>query len=140
MNRSLDRVNFIFIDIDHIFPFPDFSFAHGQYNSWFTFSEYEEPVTVRSCRPIHARELATVSCSFKCLRILLHNYSHSSPAFVFLAISLFDFYNKTLCLSKYASLNDQKKKRIGSRRMSSVQVYPVYASSFCFHIFGALRI
>lgn len=32
-----------------------------QYNSWFTFSEYEEPVTVRSCRPIHAKELATVS-------------------------------------------------------------------------------
>lgn len=32
-----------------------------QYNNWFTFSEYEEPVTIRSCRPIHARELATVS-------------------------------------------------------------------------------
>lgn len=31
-----------------------------QYNNWFTFSEYEEPVTVRSCRPIHARELAMV--------------------------------------------------------------------------------
>ncbi|XWS71916.1 hypothetical protein CRYUN_Cryun03dG0179500 [Craigia yunnanensis] len=31
-----------------------------QYNNWFTFTEYEEPVTVRSCRPIHARELAMV--------------------------------------------------------------------------------
>lgn len=34
--------------------------AFLQYNNWFTFSEYEEPVTVRSTRPIHARELATV--------------------------------------------------------------------------------
>ncbi|CAI9778671.1 unnamed protein product [Fraxinus pennsylvanica] len=34
--------------------------AIDQYNSWFTFSEYEEPVTVRSCQPVHARELATV--------------------------------------------------------------------------------
>lgn len=33
----------------------------SQYNNWFTFSEYEEPVTVRSCRPIHAKELASVS-------------------------------------------------------------------------------
>lgn len=31
-----------------------------QYNSWFTFSEFEEPVTPRSCRPIHSRELTTV--------------------------------------------------------------------------------
>ena len=31
-----------------------------QYNNWFMFSEYEEPVTVRSCRSIHARELAMV--------------------------------------------------------------------------------
>lgn len=31
-----------------------------QYNNWFTFSEYEEPVTIRSCRPIHARELSMV--------------------------------------------------------------------------------
>lgn len=31
-----------------------------QYNNWFTFSEYEEAVTARSCRPIHARELAMV--------------------------------------------------------------------------------
>ncbi|KAK4355956.1 hypothetical protein RND71_024927 [Anisodus tanguticus] len=35
--------------------------AVDQYNSWFTFSEYEEPLTVRSCRPIHARELAIVN-------------------------------------------------------------------------------
>lgn len=34
-----------------------------QYNSWFTFSEFEEPVTPRSCRPVHARELTTVSLS-----------------------------------------------------------------------------
>ncbi|KAL0435035.1 UNVERIFIED_CONTAM: hypothetical protein Sradi_0211400 [Sesamum radiatum] len=34
--------------------------AVDQYNSWFTFTDYEEPVTVRSCRPIHARELATL--------------------------------------------------------------------------------
>jgi len=32
-----------------------------QYNNWFTFSEYEEPVTIRSCRPIHAKELTMVS-------------------------------------------------------------------------------
>ncbi|XP_048324444.2 uncharacterized protein LOC107411614 isoform X2 [Ziziphus jujuba] len=32
--------------------------AIDQYNNWFTFSEYEEAVTVRSTRPIHARELA----------------------------------------------------------------------------------
>lgn len=34
-----------------------------QYNSWFTFSEFEEPVKPRSCRPIHARELTTVNFS-----------------------------------------------------------------------------
>lgn len=34
-----------------------------QYNNWFTFSEYEEPVTIRSTRPVHARELAMVSVS-----------------------------------------------------------------------------
>lgn len=33
-------------------------FAIDQYNNWFTFSKYEEPVTLRSCRPVHARELA----------------------------------------------------------------------------------
>lgn len=32
-----------------------------QYNSWFTFTEFEEPMTVRSSRPIHAKEVATVS-------------------------------------------------------------------------------
>ncbi|KAM7489879.1 hypothetical protein LguiB_027363 [Lonicera macranthoides] len=31
----------------------------SKYNNWFTFIKYEEPVTVRSCMPIHARELAT---------------------------------------------------------------------------------
>nr|CAD1837449.1 unnamed protein product [Ananas comosus var. bracteatus] len=36
-------------------------FAIDQYNNWFTFSEYQEPVTVRSCRPIHARELSMVN-------------------------------------------------------------------------------
>lgn len=55
--------------------------AVDQYNSWFTFSEYEEPVTVRSCRPIHARELATVSA----FRSMMHKdlmmvgaFSHST--------------------------------------------------------------
>ncbi|GJN24852.1 hypothetical protein PR202_gb12620 [Eleusine coracana subsp. coracana] len=37
-------------------------FAIDQYNSWFTFSDFQEPVTVRSCRPIHAKELTTVGC------------------------------------------------------------------------------
>lgn len=36
-------------------------FAIDQYNNWFTFSEYQEPVTVRSCRSIHARELSMVN-------------------------------------------------------------------------------
>lgn len=36
----------------------------SQYNSWFTFSEYEEAVALRSSRQIHARELATVSALF----------------------------------------------------------------------------
>ncbi|KAL6504967.1 hypothetical protein OROGR_024784 [Orobanche gracilis] len=55
-------------------------FAIDQYNSWFTFTEYEEPVTVRSCRPIHARELATVNA----FRSMMHEdmmvgaFSHST--------------------------------------------------------------
>ncbi|XP_060175975.1 uncharacterized protein LOC132606472 isoform X1 [Lycium barbarum] len=54
--------------------------AVDQYNSWFTFSEYEEPVTVRSCRPIHARELAIVNA----FRSMIHDnmmvgaFSHST--------------------------------------------------------------
>ncbi|KAJ9167488.1 hypothetical protein P3X46_022138 [Hevea brasiliensis] len=54
--------------------------AIDQYNNWFTFSEYEEPVTIRSCRPIHARELATVNA----FRSMMHNdmmvgaFSHST--------------------------------------------------------------
>ncbi|XP_062086703.1 uncharacterized protein LOC133792776 [Humulus lupulus] len=54
--------------------------AIDQYNSWFTFSEYEEAVTVRSTRPIHARELATVNA----FRSMMHNgmmvgaFSHST--------------------------------------------------------------
>ncbi|OIT01935.1 PREDICTED: 28S ribosomal protein S29, mitochondrial [Nicotiana attenuata] len=54
--------------------------AVDQYNSWFTFSEYEEPVTVRSCRPIHAKELATVNA----FRSMIHDnmmvgaFSHST--------------------------------------------------------------
>ncbi|XP_065848232.1 uncharacterized protein [Euphorbia lathyris] len=54
--------------------------AVDQYNNWFTFSEYEEPVTIRSCRPIHARELATVNA----FRSMMHNemmvgaFSHST--------------------------------------------------------------
>ncbi|KAG0451367.1 hypothetical protein HPP92_026488 [Vanilla planifolia] len=55
-------------------------FAIDQYNSWFTFSEYEEPVTVRSTRPIHAKELTTVNA----FRSMLHSdmmigaFSHST--------------------------------------------------------------
>ncbi|CAA6656926.1 unnamed protein product [Spirodela intermedia] len=54
--------------------------AIDQYNSWFTFSEYEEPVTARSCRPIHAKELSTVSA----YRSMMHGdmmvgaFSHST--------------------------------------------------------------
>ncbi|GAB4824289.1 hypothetical protein Ancab_007176 [Ancistrocladus abbreviatus] len=54
--------------------------AIDQYNSWYTFSEYQAPVTVRSCRPIHARELATVNA----FRPMVHNdmmvgaFSHST--------------------------------------------------------------
>ncbi|OVA12682.1 Ribosomal protein S23/S29 [Macleaya cordata] len=55
-------------------------FAIDQYNSWFTFSEYGEPLTTRACRPIHAKELATV----KAFRSMMHNdmmvgaFSHST--------------------------------------------------------------
>ncbi|KAL6845691.1 hypothetical protein ACP4OV_024514 [Aristida adscensionis] len=55
-------------------------FAIDQYNSWFTFSDFQEPVTVRSCRPIHAKELTTVNA----YRSMLHNdmmigaFSHST--------------------------------------------------------------
>ncbi|WCJ34819.1 mitochondrial 28S ribosomal protein S29-related [Euphorbia peplus] len=54
--------------------------AIDQYNNWFTFSEYEEPVTIRSCRSIHAKELATVNA----FRSMIHNemmvgaFSHST--------------------------------------------------------------
>ncbi|XP_043724071.1 28S ribosomal protein S29, mitochondrial [Telopea speciosissima] len=54
--------------------------AIDQYNSWFTFSEYGEPATVRSWRPVHARELATVNA----FRTMMHNdmmvgaFSHST--------------------------------------------------------------
>ncbi|GFQ01224.1 28S ribosomal protein s29 mitochondrial [Phtheirospermum japonicum] len=55
-------------------------FAIDQYNSWFTFTDFEEPVTVRSCRPIHARELTTVNA----FRSMMHEammvgaFSHST--------------------------------------------------------------
>ncbi|KAI3450268.1 hypothetical protein Pfo_006933 [Paulownia fortunei] len=55
-------------------------FAIDQYNSWFTFTDYEEPVTVRSCQAIHARELATVNA----FRSMMHEdmmvgaFSHST--------------------------------------------------------------
>ncbi|XP_020264510.1 uncharacterized protein LOC109840329 [Asparagus officinalis] len=55
-------------------------FAIDQYNNWFTFSDYGEPVTVRSCRPIHAKELATVNA----FRSMMHDdmmvgaFSHST--------------------------------------------------------------
>ncbi|KAF7140557.1 hypothetical protein RHSIM_Rhsim06G0112000 [Rhododendron simsii] len=54
--------------------------AIDQYNNWFTFSGCEEPVTVRSCRPVHARELAMVNA----FRSMMHNdmmvgaFSHSA--------------------------------------------------------------
>lgn len=54
--------------------------AIDQYNNWFTFSEYEEPVTIRSCRPIHAKELTMV----KAFRSMMHDdmmvgaFSHST--------------------------------------------------------------
>ncbi|KAI3760369.1 hypothetical protein L1987_50764 [Smallanthus sonchifolius] len=54
--------------------------AIDQYNSWFTFTEFEEPVTVRSCRPIHAKEVATVNA----FRSMMHDtmmvgaFSHST--------------------------------------------------------------
>ncbi|KAL5580603.1 hypothetical protein UlMin_013045 [Ulmus minor] len=54
--------------------------AIDQYNNWFTFSEYEEPVTVRSTRPIHARELATVN-AFRSMRhndMMVGAFSHST--------------------------------------------------------------
>ncbi|KAF5470367.1 hypothetical protein F2P56_010886 [Juglans regia] len=51
-----------------------------KYNSWFTFSEYEEAVTIRSSRPVHARELAMVNA----FRSMMHDdmmvgaFSHST--------------------------------------------------------------
>lgn len=54
--------------------------AVDQYNNWFTFTDFEEPVTDRSVRPIHAREVATV----KAFRSMMHNdmmvgtFSHST--------------------------------------------------------------
>lgn len=42
-----------------------------QYNNWFTFSEYEEALGGLSSRPVHAREVATVSYSpFKKKKLL----------------------------------------------------------------------
>ncbi|KDP45761.1 hypothetical protein JCGZ_17368 [Jatropha curcas] len=54
--------------------------AIDQYNNWFTFSEYEESVTSRSCRPIHARELATVN-AFRSMThddMMVGAFSHST--------------------------------------------------------------
>ncbi|KAL8531241.1 hypothetical protein ACS0TY_008025 [Phlomoides rotata] len=54
--------------------------AIDQYNSWFTFTNFEEPVTPRSCRPIHAKELTTVNA----FRSMMHTdmmvgaFSHST--------------------------------------------------------------
>ncbi|EXB56620.1 hypothetical protein L484_003307 [Morus notabilis] len=54
--------------------------AIDQYNNWFTFSKYEEAVTVHSTRPIHARELSTVNA----FRSMMHDdmmvgaFSHST--------------------------------------------------------------
>ncbi|KAJ0074749.1 hypothetical protein Patl1_35097 [Pistacia atlantica] len=54
--------------------------AIDQYNNWFTFSEYEKPVTIRSCRPVHSRELTMVNA----FRSMMHDemmvgaFSHST--------------------------------------------------------------
>ncbi|XP_040382413.1 uncharacterized protein LOC102719882 [Oryza brachyantha] len=55
-------------------------FAIDQYNSWFTFSEFQEPVTVRSCRPIHAKELTMVNAYRPMLRndMMVGAFSHST--------------------------------------------------------------
>jgi hypothetical protein len=52
-----------------------------QYNNWFTFSEYEEPVTIRSCRPIHAKEITMVST------LLLYILEQCEP-YILLSIKL----------------------------------------------------
>lgn len=54
--------------------------AIDQYNNWFTFSEYEEPVTVRSTRPIHANELATVNAFRSMMNddMMIGAFSHST--------------------------------------------------------------
>uniref|UniRef100_A0A175YME7 Small ribosomal subunit protein mS29 n=1 Tax=Daucus carota subsp. sativus TaxID=79200 RepID=A0A175YME7_DAUCS len=54
--------------------------AIDQYNNWFTFSEYEEPVTVRSTRPIHAKELATVNAFRSMINddMMIGAFSHST--------------------------------------------------------------
>ncbi|KAG5524607.1 hypothetical protein RHGRI_031321 [Rhododendron griersonianum] len=51
-----------------------------QYNNWFTFSGYEEPVTVRSCRPVHAKELAMVNAFRSMMRndMMVGAFSHST--------------------------------------------------------------
>lgn len=54
--------------------------AIDQYNSWFTFTDFEEAVTDRSVRPIHARDVATVNA----FRSMMHDdmmvgaFSHST--------------------------------------------------------------
>ncbi|CAJ2640418.1 28S ribosomal protein S29, mitochondrial [Trifolium pratense] len=54
--------------------------AIDQYNSWFTFSEYEEPVTIRSCRSIHAKEITMVNAfrSMKHDDMMVGAFSHST--------------------------------------------------------------
>lgn len=54
--------------------------AIDQYNNWFTFSEYEEVVTPRSSKPIHAREIATVN-AFRPMKhhdMMVGAFSHST--------------------------------------------------------------
>ncbi|XP_044495119.1 uncharacterized protein LOC123218023 isoform X2 [Mangifera indica] len=54
--------------------------AIDQYNNWFTFSEYGEPVTMHSRRPVHSRELTMVNA----FRSMMHDvmmvgaFSHST--------------------------------------------------------------
>ncbi|CAL1373069.1 unnamed protein product [Linum trigynum] len=55
-------------------------FAIDQYNSWFTFSEYEEPMTLHSTRPVHAKEVATVN-AFRSMMdndMMVGAFSHST--------------------------------------------------------------
>ncbi|KAL3850551.1 hypothetical protein ACJIZ3_012433 [Penstemon smallii] len=54
--------------------------AIDQYNNWFTFTDFKEPVTVRSCRDVHAKELATVNAYRSMMHedMMIGAFSHST--------------------------------------------------------------